>query len=86
MTNAPIQIRNPAATSKIRELAALKGRPITEVVESAVAAELDRARRDLTLEERRQRVRATVARYAALPKVGPMLTDADLYDEDGFPR
>jgi len=31
-------------------------------------------------------VRDIVERFNALPVVGPLLTDADIYDEDGLPK
>jgi hypothetical protein len=37
--------------------------------------------------ERRLRViRELVTQFNALPVVGPLLTDDDLYDEDGLPK
>ncbi len=82
----PVQIRNEEAVRYIRELAALKGKPITEAVTEAVKAELERARRGTDIEVRRREVRRLVAEFNALPRVGPMLTDDDLYGEDGLPK
>jgi hypothetical protein len=82
----PVQIRNDDVVRAIRELAALKQKPITEAVAEAVEAELERARRRSDMEARRRDVRRLVAEFNALPKVGPMLTDEDLYDQDGLPR
>ena len=42
MNDVPIQIRNPEVIRAIRELAARKRLPITEVVGEAVSAELGR--------------------------------------------
>jgi hypothetical protein len=88
MNDAPIQIRNPEVTRAIRALAEKKGQPITDVVAEAVNAELTRLACDRETETERRIARAEeiVARFNALPKVGPLLTDEDLYDEDGFPR
>lgn len=86
MTDAPIQIRKPEVVRQIRRLADLKRQPITEVVATVVADALERVEREESLEERRRRAEQAIARYRALPKTGPMLTDEDLYDEDGFPR
>jgi hypothetical protein len=86
MTAAPIQIRKPEVVSDIRELAELKGQPITEAVAEAVRAELRRARGKASLAARQAQVEAIVRHFNALPNVGPRLTDDDLYDEDGLPR
>ncbi len=86
MTTAPIQIRNEDAVRDIRELAALTGRPITETVAAAVRTELQRARRGGNIEQRRRAIEDAVRRFKEAPVIGPLLTDDDLYDEDGFPR
>ena len=86
MTDAPIQIRKEAVVRDIRELASLTGRPITEAVAAAVRSELERTRRMSDIEERRRAVHDIVERLHQLPRVGPMLTDDDLYDEDGLPK
>jgi antitoxin VapB len=82
----PVQIRKEEVVRDIRELAALQRKPITEAVADAVKAELGRARRASDVEARRRDVRRLVEEFNALPRVGPMLTDADLYDEDGLPK
>jgi hypothetical protein len=83
----PIQIRNDEIVRDIRELADLTGRPITEAVGALVRSELSRLkRRAETAPERSRRVDAIIARVRALPRTGRMLTDDDLYDEDGLPR
>jgi hypothetical protein len=82
----PIQIRKEDVVRDIRELATLTHRPITEVVAVAVRAELERERRRATPDARRQEIDRIVAEYAALPKTGRMLTDDDLYDENGLPK
>ena len=88
MKHAPVQIRNDAVVRDIRELSALTGKPITEAVAEAVAIQLERQRRlhSGELERKLQEVRRIVEAFNALPVVGPMLTDDDLYDEDGMPR
>ena len=84
---APIQIKKPDVVRDIRLLAQLMHQPITEVVAEAVRiklAEAQRARQaDIT--ERLRKVAEIQERIAALPRIGPLLTDADFYDEDGFP-
>lgn len=84
--NAPIQIRRDDVVQDIRELAALTEQPITEAVAGAVRAELARARAKSGIEARRQAVAEIVRQFREAPVVGPMLTDADLYDEDGMPK
>lgn len=86
--NAPIQIRKPELARKIRELAELKGKSITDAVAEVVDRELDRVRQESAAElaARRARIEEIIARLAALPNVGPLLTDDDLYDEDGLPK
>ncbi len=88
MNGPPIQIRNDEVVREIRELAELTHKPITEAVSSAVKAELVRVRRRSEREKAEQRaeIRRLVEEFNALPVVGPMLTDDDLYDEDGFPK
>ncbi len=83
---APVQIRKQAVVRDIRELAELTHRPITEAVASAVRAELERARRNSDIEQRRRAVEEAVRQFREAPVVGPLLTDADFYDEDGLPR
>ncbi|HYD44128.1 MAG TPA: type II toxin-antitoxin system VapB family antitoxin [Phenylobacterium sp.] len=86
MNEAPIQIRKPEAVRKIRRLSALIEKPFTEAVEAAVTEALERVEHQRSSEERGRLIDEALARYRALPKTGPMLTDEDLYDEDGFPR
>jgi hypothetical protein len=84
---APIQIRREDVVRNIRELAELTRQPLTDVIDTAVANELRRARRRLTpSQERNRRIDAVLARIDALPRTGQTLTDDDLYDQDGFPR
>ncbi len=88
MSDAPIQIRNPEVVRAIRRLAAKRGKPITDTLGEVVGAELNRI--DCVDEAQVQRrlvaARRIVAEFSALPVVGPLLTDDDLYDEDGFPK
>jgi len=88
MTDAPIQIKNPEVVRAIREVAARKGQPITQALGELAQAELDRI--DADEEARVQRklaaIREAVDALHRLPRVGPLMTDDDLYDEDGLPR
>ena len=88
MKTAPIQIRNEDVVRDIRELARLTHKPITEAVAAAVRGELGRTKR-VEASERDARLRAievAVNQFRHTPVVGPLLSDADLYDEDGLPR
>ena len=84
---APIQIKKQDVVRDIRLLAELKNQPITDVVAEAVRAKLGEAQRarDVDIADRLRRIEEIHKRIAALPKIGPLLTDADFYDEDGFP-
>ncbi len=87
MSDAPIQIRKPEVIRDIRELAEESGQPFTEVVGDAVRKELERRRaaREEAVSAKRAALREIRERLKALPRIGPVLTDADFYDEDGLP-
>ena len=84
----PIQIKNEDAARDIRELAALTGEAITEAVHEAVREKLAKVRRRTSadIEERRRAVDRILAEVRALPRIGPPLTDDDLYDDYGLPK
>ena len=86
--NAPVQIRKPAVVERLRELARLEGKSITDLVEEMVRERDERlvARRQADIAERRRGVQDAVRRFNALPIVGPLLSDDDFYDEDGLPK
>lgn len=88
MNDAPIQIRNPEVVRAIRALARKTGQPITEAVGVAVNAELRRqkVKRDAEFERRLKAIHEAAEKFRGLPIVGPLLTDDDLYDEDGMPK
>jgi len=88
MKDAPIQIRKPEVVRAIRELAEGSGQPITEAVANAVREALQRraAADEAEYQQRLAAIRDAVKRFNELPIVGPLLTDDDLYDEDGLPR
>ncbi|MFN3353904.1 MAG: type II toxin-antitoxin system VapB family antitoxin [Brevundimonas sp.] len=86
--NAPVQIRKADTVERLRRLAALEGKTITELVDEMVR-ERDRrfeAERIADIDRRRKAVEEAVRRFNALPIVGPMLTDDDFYDEFGLPK
>jgi hypothetical protein len=57
-------------------------------VAGAVRAKLDEAQRarEARKAERLRRISEMQEEIARLPVIGPLLTDAELYDEDGLPR
>lgn len=83
-----IHIEDQALLRDIETLAARKGVPAEQAVADAVRDKLEETRPAQTLsrDERRRLLRETLARIDRLPHTGPMLTDEDLYDEDGMPR
>lgn len=86
--NAPVQIRKPEVAERLRELARLEGKSITDLVEEMVRERDERltAAREAEVDKRRRAVEEAVRRFNALPIVGPLLGDDDFYDEDGLPK
>jgi hypothetical protein len=82
----PVQIRNEEVVREVREAANLTGRSITEVVSEGVRLFLERERRLRTAEARAREVDRIIKEVRALPRIGPPLTDDDLYDEYGLPK
>jgi len=86
--NAPVQIRKADTVERLRRLASLEGKTITELVDEMVR-ERDRhyeVRRENDIAARRQAIEEIVTHFNSLPIVGPLLTDDDFYDEDGLPK
>jgi len=88
MNDTPIQIRNPEVVRAIRALADQTHVPITEAVGTAVREALKRQGfvRDAAFEERLAAIKDISRRIRELPVVGPIMTDDDIYDEDGLPK
>lgn len=86
--NAHVQIRKPEVVERLREIARLEGRSITDLVEDMVRERDERliARREAEIEAKLAAVEEIVAHFNSLPIIGPLLTDDDLYDEDGLPK
>ena len=84
----PIQIKRPDVANDIRALAALTGISITDSVAHAVRAQLaiERVRSNAVLSQRRAEAGRMLDELRRMPKIGPQLTDNDLYDEDGLPE
>jgi len=86
--NAPVQIRKPEVAERLRELARLEGKSITDLVEEMVRERDERltAARKAEIERKLAAAEEIVAHFQSLPIIGPLLTDDDLYDEDGLPK
>jgi antitoxin VapB len=84
----PIQIRNAEVVENIRELARLRGAGLTETVEAAVRETLERERalKADDLGARQAKAMSLLEEIWARPHTGALLSDADLYDEEGFPK
>jgi antitoxin VapB len=85
---SPIQIKRPDVASDIRTLAALTGASITDAIAKAVSAQLaiERVKADAKLLKRRKEAEDTLAELRRLPVTGPIVSDDDLYDDDGLPK
>lgn len=86
--NAPVQIRKADVVERLRRLATLEGRSITDLVDEMVRERDERlfVKREADIERRISEVNEIVREFNALPVVGPLLTDDDIYDEDGLPK
>lgn len=86
--NAPVQIRKAETVERLRRLAELEGRSITDLVDEMVRERDQRltTAREAEMERKIERGREIVRHFQSLPIVGPLLTDDDIYDEDGLPR
>lgn len=85
---APIQIRREDVTAQIRQLSEIMKVSVTDAVALAVQAELVRQQDQKKSEkaERMKRADALLQKLWSLLRIGPMITDDDLYDEDGLPK
>jgi len=86
--NAPVQIRKADTVERLRRLAEIEGKTITELVDEMVRERDSRltVAREADIARRRRAVEEIVAHFNSLPVVGPLLTDDDFYDEDGLPK
>ena len=84
----PIQIRNEQVVRDLRELALHRGLPITQTVAELARKELERDLRNRSAVDHSRAIDETVARFQAAVKAyaGRLLTDDDLYDDNGLPR
>lgn len=86
--NAPVQIRKPDVAERLRNMALREGLSITELVDQMARereARPDEARR-AEIERKIAALNEIVREFNALPVLGPLLTDDDIYDEDGLPK
>jgi len=86
--SATFQIRRQKVTDDIRALSEMMQVSMTEAVEAAVQEKLA-AETKKRMDERQAKWREAeriVMEFQKLPIVGPLLTDADMYDEDGMPK
>ena len=85
---SPIQIKRPDVTADIRALADLTGVSITDAIAAAVRERLaiERVNADANLRRRRKEAEKALAELRRLPIKGRLLTDEDLYGEDGLPK
>lgn len=86
--SATFQIRRPKVAEDIRALAELMKVSMADAVEAAVLEKLEKERqKDAAAREASwQEAKRLVREFRKLPVVGPVLRDADLYDEEGMPK
>ncbi len=86
--SSPIQIRRPDVAAAARELAALRGVSITDAISEAIQVRLQthKAAQQSEKAARLAKAHEALQRLWALPRIGPLLTDDDFYDEDGLPK
>lgn len=86
--NAPVQIRKFDTVERLRRLAALEGKSITDLVDEMVR-ERDRqfaVRSEAEVQRKIAAAEEIVRHFQSLPIIGPLLTDDDFYDKDGLPK
>ncbi|MDK2748319.1 MAG: type II toxin-antitoxin system VapB family antitoxin [Brevundimonas sp.] len=86
--NAPVQIRKPEVAERLRTLARREGRSITDLVDEMAREREERTdkARQAEIDQKIAAVNEIVREFNALPILGPLLTDDDIYDEDGLPK
>lgn len=86
--NAPVQIRKPDVAERLRNIARREGLSITDLVDEMAREREGRADKAQNAEIQRKiaAVNEIVREFNALPVLGPLLTDDDIYDEDGLPK
>ena len=86
--NAPVQIRKPDVAERLRSIALREGLSITDLVDQMAREREDRINetRRAEIDRKMAVVNEIVREFNALPVLGPLLTDDDIYDEDGLPK
>ncbi|CAN5402011.1 hypothetical protein BH09PSE1_BH09PSE1_10820 [soil metagenome] len=86
--NAPVQIKNEDVTARLRRLAAREGVSMTDLVDQMSREREARLSDSFEAEVQRKIAAANeiVRHFQALPILGPIPTDDDLYDQDGLPK
>ena len=86
--NAPVQIRKPDVAERLRSMALREGLSITDLVDQMAREREDRINetRRAEIDRKMAVVNEIVREFNALPVLGPLLTDDDIYDEDGLPK
>ncbi len=87
MTQA-IQVRRADVVADVRALSALLGVSLTDAIHEAVKERLTKKRAEVRAEREAGHRRADeiLKEIWAMPRIGPVLTDADLYDDEGMPK
>ena len=72
----------------VRALSALLGVSLTDAIHEAVKERLTKKRAEVRAEREAGHRRADeiLKEIWAMPRIGPVLTDADLYDDEGMPK
>lgn len=72
----------------VRELARQRGSSLSDAIDAAVREMMtrDKAKSSASSDIDMDEVEAILQRFRALPRTGELLTDDDLYDEDGLPK
>ena len=83
-----LNVKNEETHQLTRELAQLTGETMTGAITVALRKELDRERRERSVEARIQKLRAIRKRCRSLLKDGPSAVEHGdfLYDENGLPN
>jgi antitoxin VapB len=83
-----LNIKDPKTTALVTELAEITGRSKTEAIRLAVEAALarEKAAKEEEIARKIARVRDIVARACKLVRPEDVLTDDDIYDENGLPK
>lgn len=80
-----LNIRDEKTDALAREVAGMTGESLTDAIGTALEERLQRLHREGAFERRKAKVEALTARIRE-NMTSPILTDDDLYGEDGLPR